>query len=142
MIVTIERKKIRQAVLEFQHQIRNDTLYNTIYSVKQKDWYLHARSDHPEIRAKFFEYVRKLEGFKCFIVIGRKKLDLFNRKHDNKPEEFYFDLLYHLLKDRLREQNAKYKLYLSSRQKSNQSKFANAVNRAIERDNTKRKKPK
>src|SRR5262245_41584872 len=69
MIETEDRKALRKAVVDFINSIKADSLYNTIPSVAtDKGWYVHARSDHPEIRAKFFELLRNLEGYKAHIV--------------------------------------------------------------------------
>ena len=109
-----------------------------IYSVSQPGWYLHACNDHPEVRAKFFEFLRNLEGFKIYIVIGRKRLSTFKNKHNNNEKEFYFDLVYHLLKDRLNKEEIDYRIFLSARQKSTQKHLDEAISKAIERDNDKR----
>ncbi len=58
--------------------------------------------------ARFFELLRQLPDFAIHIVIGRKKLDAFNCKHNNSPTEFYFDLLHHLLKDCLHKLDQTY----------------------------------
>jgi hypothetical protein len=86
MIETSDRKKLRKAVIAFMKNIKSDDLYNSIPSIaSDKGWYVHARGDHPEIRAKFFELLRGLEGFKAHIVIAKKDLSIFNRKHNNNP---------------------------------------------------------
>lgn len=54
MIETGNRKALRKAVIEFIDGIKADSLYNSIPSVAtDKGWYVYARGDHPEIRAKF-----------------------------------------------------------------------------------------
>jgi hypothetical protein len=142
MISTENRKALRRTVLSFREKILGDPLYNSIPSIKNdKEWYLHAKDDHPEIRAKFFELIREIEGFKSFIVIGRKKIDLFNRKHNNSPTEFYFDLLKHLIKDRLNKEDVQYQVYLSQRGKPNMEFFQKAIEEALNRDNSRRTIP-
>ena len=75
-------------------------------------------------------------------MIGRKRLDLFRKKHNNNETEFYFDLLYHLLKDRLNNEEIKYQILLSARNKNTQHKLKEAIYNAIKRNNSKRKLPK
>ncbi|MCK6619101.1 MAG: DUF3800 domain-containing protein [Calditrichaceae bacterium] len=143
MISLTDKKEIRQAIVDFQEGIKNDPLYNSIPSVANpKGWYLHARGDSPDIRSKFVELLRDLKGFKTFVVIGRKRLDLFQNKHNSNEKEFYFDLVYHLLKDRLHDENEYYQVYLSARDKSSRTKLRDAVTKAIERDNQRRRTPK
>lgn len=142
MITFTDKKNIRAAVVEFMDRIKADPLYNTIASVSKSNWYLHAKDDHPEVRAKFFEFIRKLEGFKAFFVIGRKRLSTFQNKHNNNESEFYFDLVYHLLKDRLNKEDERYHIFLAARKGSNQKHLRDAITKAIQRDNKIRKIPK
>ena len=95
MISLSDKKGIRKAIVDFISALKADPLYSSIYSVTLPNWYLHARGDHPEVRAKFFEFLRNLDGFKSYIVIGRKRLSTFKNKHNNNEREFYFDLVYH-----------------------------------------------
>src|SRR5690606_34888339 len=111
MIMLEDKQTTRNAIVQFMQQLKQDKLNSTIHSLSQPDWFLHARGDHPEVRAKFFEMLRNLEGFKSYIVLGRKRLSTFQNKHNNNEREFYFDLVYHLLKDRLREENCSYQLF-------------------------------
>jgi hypothetical protein len=131
MIETADRKALRKAVIGFMDNIKADTLYNSIPSVADKGWYVHARGDHPEIRAKFFELLRNLEGYKAHIVIAKKDLNIFNRKHNNNPTEFYFDVLHHLLNDRLHDTKYSYMLYLSQRGNNSLHRFQKAVDKAL-----------
>lgn len=136
MIETNNRKALRKAVVAFMNSIKADSLYNSIPSIAtDKGWFVHARGDHPEIRAKFFELLRKLEGYKAHIVIARKDLNIFNRKHNNNPTEFYFDVLHHLLNGRLKDRGSHYNLYLSQRGNNSLYHFQEAVTKALEADN-------
>ncbi len=142
MVSISDKKAVRKAVVQFMEDIKADQLYGTIHSVKQPNWYLHACNDHPEVRAKFFELLRDLDGFKSYIVIGRKRLRTFSNKHNNNEREFYFDLVYHLLKDRLNDEDEFYQIFLSARQRSTQQALGEAINKAIDRDNHRRNTPK
>ena len=135
MIETDNRKALRKAVVNFMDSIKADSLYNSIPSIAtDKGWYVHARGDHPEIRAKFFELLRNLEGYKAHIVIAKKDLNIFNRKHNNNPTEFYFDVLHHLLNGRLNDAGRHYNLYLSQRGNNSIRRFQEAVTKAVETD--------
>ena len=90
LILLEDKKEIHKKVKSLQDEIKNDSLYNTLKCVSNpKGWYFHARNDQPEIRTKFIELIRKLDGFKSYIVIGRKRLDLFHKKHNKSESEFY-----------------------------------------------------
>ena len=133
MIETSDRKALRKAVVDFIQNIRTDSLYNSIPSIKSDTgWFVHARGDHPEIRAKFFELLRNLQGYKAHVVIAKKDLNIFNRKHNNNPTEFYFDVLHHLLNGRLHNTDCQYNLYLSQRGNNSLHHFQKAVDKALE----------
>jgi hypothetical protein len=132
LIQTDNRKALRKAVVSFMKNIIADKMYNSIPSVNnQKGWYVHARSDHPEIRAKFFEMLRVLKGFKAHIIVAKKNLTIFNRKHNNNPTEFYFDVLHHLLKEVLTDNTKDYNLYLSQLSSNSIHRFEQAVKKAL-----------
>jgi hypothetical protein len=135
MVETENRKLLRNAVIDFMNSIKSDTMYNSIPSVaSSKGWYVHARADHPEIRAKFFELLRELESYKAHIVIARKDLEIFNKKHNNNPTEFYLDVLHHLLKDNLTDKSKKYALYLSQRGNNSLHMFRKAVSKEMQNE--------
>lgn len=142
MIEVKDKRSLRVAITQFMNDIKADPLYNTIESVSKPNWYLHAKDDHPEVRAKFFEFIRNLEGFKAFCVIGRKRLSTFKNKHNNNESEFYFDLVYHLLKDRMNNEDAHYQIFLAARKGSTQNFLISAISKAIGRDNIRRRVPK
>ena len=132
MIETDNRKLLRKTVVDFMNSIKSDSLYNSIPSIAtDRGWFVHARGDHPEIRAKFFELLRNLVGYKAHIVIARKDLNIFNHKHNNNPTEFYFDVLHHLLNGRLKNTGRHYNLYLSQRGNNSLHRFQEAVKKAL-----------
>ena len=135
MIETANRKALRKAVVEFMNSVKSDVLYNSIPSVNtKKEWYVHARVDHPEIRIKFIELLRQLPDYKAHIVIARKDLAIFNRKHNNNPSEFYFDVLHHLLVNQMTDNNTHYRLFLSQRGNNSMNRFSEAVIKALKSD--------
>lgn len=143
MVKLTDKKAIRSAILTFMDELKNDTLYNSLPCITDsKGWYLHASYDNIEVQVKFVDFLRRLEGFKFYCVIGRKRLDLFHKKHNRNETEFYFDIVYHLLKDRMNDENSFYQVFLSARNKNTQHKLKEAIDNAINRDNTRRKLPK
>jgi hypothetical protein len=135
MIETHNRKALHKSILTLKESILADPLFNSIYSVSQPNWFFHARTDHPEIRVQFFQFLRMLTSsdIQFHAVIGRKDLQIFNRKHNNNPSEFYFDLVSHLLQGKLNPDN-QYSIYLAGKAKSTLHKLTHAVERAIESD--------
>jgi hypothetical protein len=132
MVETFNRKALRKAVLSFMEKIRLDRLYNSIPSINSvKGWFVHARSDHPEVRAKFFELLRQLDGYIAHIVLARKDLTIFNKKHNNNPTEFYFDVLHHLLHGKFLDIECEYNIYLSQRGSNSLHHFQLAVDKAL-----------
>lgn len=141
MVETSDRKALRRPIIQFMDRIKSDILYNSIPSVaSQKEWYVHARGDHPEIRIQFFEFIRTLHDIKANVVIARKDLSIFNKKHNNNPSEFYFDVLHHLLANQLTDPDTVYHLYLSQRGNNTMQRFSEAVVKALKTDELKREK--
>lgn len=142
-MVQIENKKqVFDAIIKLQNDIKTDNLYNTLKCVNNpKGWYFHARNDQLEIRTKFIELIRTFDQIKSFVIIGRKRLDVFQKKHNKSESEFYFDMVYHLLKDRLTDEKVYYQILLSSRSGNSTEKLKNAIEKAIAKDNLKREIP-
>lgn len=142
MVEIKNKKQIFDAIKKLQNDIKLDNLYNTLKCVTNpKGWYFHARNDQLEIRTKFVELIRTFDQIKSFVVIGRKRLDVFQKKHNKSESEFYFDMVYHLLKDRLTDEKVFYQILLSSRSGSSTEKLKNAIEKAIAKDNLKRENP-
>ena len=133
LLATPHRKKLRKTVQAFQEKILADPLYNSIYSVRQPNWFLHAKDDHPEIRIQFFELIRQLDFIDCHIILARKIPQLFHTKHNSNAKEFYFDVLYNMLQQFPFEQKQHYQLYLSRRDSTNSNPFSDAINKTISR---------
>ena len=142
MVKIQDKAAIGKAILHFMEDLRADPLYSSLPCINNpKGWYLHASYDNLELQIKFIDFLRKLDGFKFYCVIGRKRLDLFHKKHNGNDTEFYFDMVYHLLKDRLNDENSFFQILLSARNKNTQRALVAAVNKAIDRDNAIRKNP-
>jgi len=137
MIETNNRKALNKAVREFSESILQDVLFKSIPSVKEPSWFLHAKNDHPEVRAEFFKFLRQYEGIKFHAVIARKDLSIFNRKHNNNASEFYFDVIRKLLENHWFV-DTRYHIYLAHKSKSTTEKLINSIERAIDSSNKKK----
>jgi len=131
MLVTKDRRKLRKIVEDFHQRILNDDLYNTIHSVKKRNWFLHAKDDHPEVRIQFIELIRQLDFIDSYIVIARKDPDTFIKKHNGNAKEFYFDILKSMLEQLDFQKNSEYQLYLARRQSDSIKPFTEAAKNAI-----------
>ena len=97
-------KNIREKIIELQKSVETDKYYKAIPSIEKKKakngFYFHDKDDIPEVRKQFFEFINTIDcSFQA--VVGRKSVQLFERKHNGKSNEFYADLLSHLIKDNL-----------------------------------------
>ncbi|TGL58687.1 hypothetical protein EHQ58_10240 [Leptospira ognonensis] len=111
---------IRNEILELQSQVQKDSYYKSIPSIQKREktggYYFHATDDIPEVRKLFFDYIKKLDlSFEA--VVARKITEIFVAKHNRKEDEFYADLLSHLLKNKL-ESEENLVLAIASRGKS------------------------
>jgi hypothetical protein len=97
---------IRSEIAALQKQVEGDPLLNTIPSVVRRvnngGFYFHACKDSDDVRSVFLRYLRDLRC-EAEIVIARKIPSLFAKKHHGKDDEFYADVLSHLIKNRLKQ---------------------------------------
>jgi hypothetical protein len=112
--------EIRLKIIELAKEIESGTYFKNIPSIIKRSerggYYFHAKDDLPEIRKQFFDFIRTLDcSFQA--VAGRKLLDLYVKKHNKKSNEFYADLLSHLIKDKF-ERYDKLVLNIASRESS------------------------
>lgn len=98
--------EIRSEITALQKQVEGDPLLNTIPSVTKRmgkgGFFFHACKDSDDVRAVFLRYLRDL-ACEAEIVIARKIHSLFIHKHHGKDDEFYADVLSHLIKNRLKQ---------------------------------------
>jgi hypothetical protein len=96
---------VRREIVVLQQQVEADPLLNAIPSVRKRvvsgGFFFHACKDAPEVRSVLLRYLHDLPC-EAEIVIGRKIPALFERKHHGREEEFYADMLSHLLKRRMK----------------------------------------
>ena len=106
-VVRIDRplEEVRREVRALEAQVEADPLLNTIPSVQKRvvsgGFFFHACKDAPDVRAVLLRYLRELPC-EAEMVVARKIPALFEKQHHGRAEEFYADLLAHLIKNRLK----------------------------------------
>jgi hypothetical protein len=110
---------VRNKIIHLQNEIVTNPFFN-VPSVQKKvnnnGYYLHATDDIPEVRLKFLELIKTINcSFEA--VVAEKSIERYETKHKGKEEFFYADLLSHLLKTKL-QNNEKLVLHVSERGKS------------------------
>jgi hypothetical protein len=129
------RAKISQKSLE----IENSPYYSKVPSVKKRiqkygKFVFHAKDDLPEIRKEFYDFIIK-QNFSLQVVVGRKILSLFIKKHNSNSNEFYADLLSHLIKDKLNN----HKIILNITERGSSTSAVN-IELAVEKSKQRAKK--
>jgi len=129
-------KEVREEVRALQRNVEADPLLNTIPSVKKRTasggFFFHACKDTPDVRAVLMRYLHRLPC-EVEVVIGRKLPALFEKKHHGRDEEFYADMLSHLLKRRMKRKR-KLVLNVAERGSSTREHVLNeALHLALER---------
>lgn len=128
--------EVRTEIAALQRQVEADPLFKAIPSVAKRaakgGFFFHASADTDDVRAVFLRYLRDLDCV-AEIAVARKIASRFLHKHHGKDDEFYADVLSHLIKDRL-EQPRRIVLNLAKRGSSTRTKvLENALAKAIGR---------
>lgn len=134
MVVTSDGKRLRKEVEKLRMTIMENPLFNQIYSVKTNpNYFIHARTDHSDIKVKVFEFIQSLDYIDFYVVIARKIPELFMNKHHSKTHEFYFDLVNKLISRLELNTENEYKMYLAQRQSSTEQRFVESVEKVIKK---------
>lgn len=98
-------EEVRREVRALEVQVETDPLLNAIPSVQKRiasgGFFFHACKDSPDVRTVLLHYLRDLPC-EAELVVARKIPTLFEKQHHGREEEFYADLLAHLIKSRLK----------------------------------------
>lgn len=110
----------RLKIIELAKEIESSTYFKNVPSIIKRTekggYYFHAKDDLPEIRKLFFDFINTLDcSFQA--VAGRKLLELYVKKHNKRSNEFYADLLSHLIKNKF-ERYDRLVLNIASRESS------------------------
>jgi hypothetical protein len=138
LVTIINRRHFITEIEKFKQDLLSDKTLKDIHSLHQPGWYLHAKDDHPDVRDRFFEFLSK-KSFRGYFIIGRKKLEIFEKRHKADERIFYFDLIKNLLKDRFLD-FSEYKIFLSRRSGSSINSFTDAIEASIDKYNNSTKK--
>lgn len=136
---------IRAEIDKVALKIETSPYYAKIPSVQKRiekygKFVFHAKDDIPEIRKEFYDFLLT-QNFSLQAVVGRKIMRLFINKHNSNGNEFYADLLSHLLKDKFKHQ----KLVLNIAERGSSTSEVNielAIQKAKQRAKTKQYKSK
>ena len=133
---------VEAKILELAKEIETNPYFKSIPSVRKRikkygSFIFHAKDDPPEIRKAMYDLLKEVD-YSCQIVVGRKVAGRFIRKHNRNENEFYADLLSHLLKDKVKQS-----LVLNIAQRGSTTNHINlekAVTKAVERYESRRGK--
>lgn len=121
-------KIVRDRIIKLQKQIEEDEYFRSIPSIQKKikngGFYFHAKDDIPEVRKIFFDFLKKELYFTCEVIVARKIESIFINKHSWKDDEFYADILSHLLKSKF----SKEKLVLNIAERGSSTRSKNLEN--------------
>lgn len=112
--------QVREKVIALQNKISQDPYFAQVPSIQKKikksGYFLHAKDDVPEVRKEAYEMIKTIDcSFEA--IVARKVYDIYENKHEGKEQNFYADLLSHILKDKF-EAYPRLVLNISQRGKS------------------------
>jgi hypothetical protein len=97
---------LRDRVTVLQNEVATDAYYADIPSIQKKiekgGYFFHATDDIPEVRERFYRFIKTIDcSFEA--VVARKSVERYEQQHHGREDEFYADLLAHLLKNKVRK---------------------------------------
>lgn len=123
LLETDNRKQLRANVNQFHENILKDPFFEGIPSLGRRQHYFHAREDHPEVRAAFFQFLRLQKDFKCYFVAGRKNPSQFISEFKKNTTKFYFHWVRRLIELPSFQNSDTHHFYLSRRNKTTNERF-------------------
>ncbi len=128
-IYTKNASVLRKEIIKLQDAVINDKYLCKIPSWNKSIVSFHAKDDCPEVREKVFKLIKDLD-FKAQVIVARKIEDIFRKKHNGDPEEFYSDLITKLFKNRLHLNNDITICFAARGNKNKQDYLENAIQTA------------
>lgn len=97
---------LRDRVTALQNEVATDAYYADVPSIQKKieksGYFFHATDDIPEVRERFYRFIKTIDcSFEA--VVARKSVERYEQQHHGREDEFYADLLAHLLKNKVRK---------------------------------------
>lgn len=110
-------KEIREQIMALKQTVETDPYFKGIPSIERAKnkhgYFFHATKDIPEVRMLFYNLIKKLQ-FQFYGIVCQKDITLFSKKHNGKENEFYADILSHLLAE-LNDSQPKFILNIAQR---------------------------
>lgn len=110
-------KEIREQILSLRAYVEAETYFKGIPSIERSKnkhgFFFHATKDIPEVRMIFYKFLKE-NAFEFHGIVCKKDISLFSKKHNGKENEFYADILSHLLGE-LPNNQPKYILNIAKR---------------------------
>jgi len=131
LLETDNRKQLRKDVEHFHDKLLKDLYYGGIHSLNKGQHFFHARSDHPEVRAAFFQFLRNREDFNCFFVIRHKDPQNFINEFEKSTARFYFHVVKQLIDLPKFNHLDSHQFYLSRRNKTTNDRFTQVLENAL-----------
>ncbi len=131
LLETNNRKQLRKDVIQFHAELLNDPYYGGIHSLNKGNHFFHARSDHPEVRAAFFQFLRRRNDFNCFFVVRYKDPQVFINEFQKNTAKFYFHVVKQLIDLPKFSHTNHHQFYLSRRNKTTNDRFNQVLEDAL-----------
>lgn len=123
LLETANRRQLRRDIIEFHEDILKDPFFEGIPSLGKSHHYFHAREDHPEVRAAFFQFLRTRNDFQCYFVVGTKNPEQFITEFEKSSTKFYFHQVRQLIDLPDFKRADIHHFYLSRRNKTTNERF-------------------
>lgn len=131
MIETTNRRKLQKLISLFYKRIITDPYFRGIPSFEKANHYFHAKDDHPEVRAAFFQFLRTIDDFKCYFVIVCKNPQQFIYQFEKSSTRFYFNNVRQLIDLPKFNPTDKHHFYLSRRNQTTSERFNQVLEEAL-----------
>lgn len=92
--------KIRKKLEKLRKTLKEDKYLQGIPSLPKSLAYFHAKDDSSEVKQAVYKTIVDLD-FTAEIIVARKVLNIFNKKHSRNENKFYDDLVSKLFENKL-----------------------------------------
>ncbi len=121
---------VRRALAQLRAEVASDPYFSGIPSMSKTTRAFHANDDVPEVRERVYRLVAGLD-ISAEVVVARKILPLFRKRHHSSEGEFYDDMVAKLFQNKL-HLSARNVVYFAKRGSSTrQLPLERAIARAV-----------